>query len=74
MFALFQFKWKIGNSCCRLQRDQRLCYQATENDKWLHFNNYSRKERVPFVVYAGLKCIFEKTVIRGHLNITGYLV
>jgi len=33
-----------------------------ENDKWLHFNNYSRKERIPFVcMYADLECILEKT-------------
>jgi len=31
MFSLLQFKRKIGNSCCRLRRDQRLCHQAI---KW----------------------------------------
>lgn len=32
----------------------------TENDKWLTFSNYSRKERVPFIVYTDLECILEK--------------
>ncbi|XP_011685475.1 PREDICTED: uncharacterized protein LOC105448525 [Wasmannia auropunctata] len=32
----------------------------SEDDKWLSYNNYSRKERVPFVVYADLECILEK--------------
>ncbi|XP_054003311.1 uncharacterized protein LOC128889603 [Hylaeus anthracinus] len=29
--------------------------------KWLSFDNYIRKERLPFVVYADLECILEKT-------------
>ncbi|KYQ58873.1 hypothetical protein ALC60_02117, partial [Trachymyrmex zeteki] len=33
----------------------------SDDDKWLSFNNYNRKERVPFVVYADLECILEKT-------------
>ncbi|XP_018362816.1 PREDICTED: uncharacterized protein LOC108760996, partial [Trachymyrmex cornetzi] len=33
----------------------------SNDDKWLSFNNYNRKERVPFVVYADLECILEKT-------------
>ncbi|KYN30222.1 hypothetical protein ALC57_00316, partial [Trachymyrmex cornetzi] len=37
-------------------------YICDRNDnKWLNFNNYNRKERVPFVVYADLECILEKT-------------
>ncbi|EZA51850.1 hypothetical protein X777_09616, partial [Ooceraea biroi] len=32
-----------------------------EEDKWLTFNNHSRKERMPFVVYADLECILQKT-------------
>ncbi|XP_032689782.1 uncharacterized protein LOC116853041 [Odontomachus brunneus] len=34
----------------------------SEDNKWLNFRNYSRKERVPFVVYADLECILQKTV------------
>jgi len=34
---------------------------SNENDKWLRFNTYNRKERVSFVVYANLECILEKT-------------
>ncbi|KYN05019.1 hypothetical protein ALC62_04092, partial [Cyphomyrmex costatus] len=33
----------------------------SEDDKWLEFKNYCRKERVPFVVYADLECALEKT-------------
>jgi len=33
----------------------------SEDDKWLNFNNYCRKERVPFIVYADFECILEKT-------------
>ncbi|XP_070526693.1 uncharacterized protein [Cardiocondyla obscurior] len=32
----------------------------TDNEKWLTFGNYRRKERVPFIVYADLKCTLEK--------------
>ncbi|XP_070526950.1 uncharacterized protein [Cardiocondyla obscurior] len=32
----------------------------SEDDKWLSFNNYNRKERMPFVVYADLECTLEK--------------
>ncbi|XP_018393526.1 PREDICTED: uncharacterized protein LOC108772490 [Cyphomyrmex costatus] len=34
-----------------------------DNDKWLSFRNYNRKKRLPFVVYADLECILEKTGI-----------
>ena len=30
-----------------------------DDDKWLSFDNYSRKERMPFVVYADIECILE---------------
>ncbi|EGI65062.1 hypothetical protein G5I_06523 [Acromyrmex echinatior] len=33
----------------------------SDDDKWLSFNNYNRKKRIPFVVYADLECILEKT-------------
>ncbi|XP_039315238.1 uncharacterized protein LOC113002869 [Solenopsis invicta] len=33
----------------------------SEDDKWLSFKNYCRKERMPFIVYANLECILEKT-------------
>ncbi|XP_070522397.1 uncharacterized protein [Cardiocondyla obscurior] len=32
----------------------------SEDDKWLSFNNYNRKELMPFVVYADLECTLEK--------------
>ena len=31
-----------------------------EDNKWLTFRNYNRKERLPFVVYADLECMLEK--------------
>ncbi|XP_070155861.1 uncharacterized protein [Polyergus mexicanus] len=33
----------------------------SDKDKWLVFNNYNRKERLPFVVYADLECVLRKT-------------
>ncbi|XP_036146615.1 uncharacterized protein LOC118646876 [Monomorium pharaonis] len=32
----------------------------SEDNKWLSFKNYNRKERVPFVVYADLECVLKK--------------
>ncbi|XP_026824426.1 uncharacterized protein LOC113561716 [Ooceraea biroi] len=32
-----------------------------DDDKWLQFENYNRKERMPFVVYADLECVLQKT-------------
>ena len=31
-----------------------------EENKWLSFSNHSRKERLPFAVYADLECVLEK--------------
>lgn len=31
-----------------------------EDDKWLTFEHHSRKERIPFVVYADLECALER--------------
>ncbi|XP_071573140.1 uncharacterized protein [Temnothorax nylanderi] len=33
----------------------------SEDNKWLTFKNHSRKERLPFVVYADLECVLKKT-------------
>ncbi|EFN65133.1 hypothetical protein EAG_07449 [Camponotus floridanus] len=33
----------------------------SDKDKWLEFNNYNRKERLTFVVYADLECVLAKT-------------
>jgi len=33
----------------------------SEDDKWLSFKNHCRKERMPFIIYADLECILEKT-------------
>jgi len=33
----------------------------SDNDKWLSFSNHNRKERIPFIIYADLECILEKT-------------
>ncbi|XP_024872775.1 uncharacterized protein LOC112455212 [Temnothorax curvispinosus] len=39
-----------------------------ESDKWLSFDNYDRKERLPFVVYADLECLLER---RERENVEG---
>ena len=31
-----------------------------EEEKWLQFDNYNNKERVPFIVYADLECVLRK--------------
>ena len=33
----------------------------SDKDKWLSFNNFNRKERLPFVIYADLECVLAKT-------------
>ncbi|XP_025262928.1 uncharacterized protein LOC112637416 [Camponotus floridanus] len=33
----------------------------SDKDKWLQFNNFNWKERIPFVVYADLECVLAKT-------------
>jgi len=40
----------------------------SEDDKWLNFNNYSRKEHVPYIIYADLECILEKTEMEETSN------
>ncbi|KYM95860.1 hypothetical protein ALC62_13494 [Cyphomyrmex costatus] len=47
--------------CARMNKCTVLL--PNENDKWLSFRNYNRKKRLPFVVYADLECILEKTRI-----------
>ncbi|XP_067210017.1 uncharacterized protein [Linepithema humile] len=37
-----------------------------EDNKWLTFRNYNRKERLPFVVYADLECTLEKKEGQDH--------
>ncbi|XP_071653829.1 uncharacterized protein [Temnothorax longispinosus] len=37
----------------------------SEDNKWLSFKNHSRKERLPFVVYADLECVLQKTTGYG---------
>ncbi|XP_071577592.1 uncharacterized protein [Temnothorax nylanderi] len=34
-----------------------------DDDKWLFFRDHSRKERLPFMVYADLECVLEKEEI-----------
>jgi len=36
-----------------------------EDNKWLSFKNYCRKERIPFVVHADLEYILEETEAEG---------
>ena len=52
MSTLFSFGRQVGGSHGRL---------PSGNDKWLAFSNHTRKERLPFVVYADLECVLKKT-------------
>ncbi|KMQ85454.1 hypothetical protein RF55_15994, partial [Lasius niger] len=36
------------------------------DDKWLTFNNYDNKERLPFIVYVDLECVLAKTDKKGE--------
>ncbi|XP_019700249.2 uncharacterized protein LOC105190293 [Harpegnathos saltator] len=53
------------NKCKKYICDRKLndCAIILPNydNKWLSFINYCRKEQIPFVVYADLECILEKT-------------
>ncbi|XP_070170415.1 uncharacterized protein [Polyergus mexicanus] len=59
----------IGTSDDKLQSHIVDCREMNEcairlpsdKDKWLAFNNYNRKERLPFVVYVDLECVLRKT-------------
>ncbi|KAL6417975.1 hypothetical protein ACFW04_011111 [Cataglyphis niger] len=54
----------------RIAREMNECaiVLPTEEDKWLNFNIYKRKERVPFVEYADLECALEKEEERRTSN------
>lgn len=41
--------------------NDRAIILPNEDDKRFGFSNYDRKERVPFIVYADLECILQKT-------------
>ncbi|XP_067205324.1 uncharacterized protein [Linepithema humile] len=43
-----------------------------EDNKWLTFRNYNRKERLPFVVYAHLECTLEKEKERQNRTTYAY--
>ncbi|KMQ91061.1 hypothetical protein RF55_9122 [Lasius niger] len=40
--------------------NDRVIVLPNDDEKWLAFRNYDRKERIPFVVYADLECAMEK--------------
>jgi len=46
---------------CREMNDCAIQLPSDNDDKWLSFSNYNRKERVPFIIYADLDCILLKT-------------
>ncbi|KAL6417019.1 hypothetical protein ACFW04_014729 [Cataglyphis niger] len=58
MFSL-ENKWQSHTVNCQ-EINECAIRLPNENDKWLKFNNYSRKERLPFVVYADLECVLKK--------------
>ena len=57
------------NLCEKLQLHKVDCQKIndcaiwlpSEDDKWLEFDNYSNRERMPFIVYADLECVLRKT-------------
>jgi len=38
----------------------------SDNDKWLEFNNFNRKERLLFIVYADWECVLAKMEEEQH--------
>ncbi|XP_076626789.1 uncharacterized protein LOC143344538 [Colletes latitarsis] len=46
---------------CEKMNDCAIILPNDDGSRWLSFSNYNRKERVPFIVYADLECILEKT-------------
>ena len=53
------------NSCEKLQLHEVDCQKIndcairlpSEDDKWLEFDNYSNRERIPFIVYVDLEYV-----------------
>ncbi|XP_071632803.1 uncharacterized protein [Temnothorax longispinosus] len=53
---------KLQSHTVECQKVNKCAIRLTsENNKWLSFKNHSRKERLPFVVYADLECVLQKT-------------
>ena len=44
----------------------------SEKDKWLKFRNPTNKERLPFIVYADLECVLQKTQSNMEQESTSY--
>ncbi|XP_036146043.1 uncharacterized protein LOC118646698 [Monomorium pharaonis] len=44
----------------------------SEKDKWLKFRNPTNKEQLPFVVYANLECVLQKTQSNMEKESTSY--
>ncbi|XP_036143348.1 uncharacterized protein LOC118645749 [Monomorium pharaonis] len=44
----------------------------SEKDKWLKFHNPKHKERLPFIVYADLECVLQKTQSNMEQESTSY--
>ncbi|XP_066595460.1 uncharacterized protein [Prorops nasuta] len=49
------------HDCEQLNDNLRVVLPSEGEDRWLSFKNVKNCERVPFVIYADLECILEKT-------------
>ncbi|XP_066583784.1 uncharacterized protein [Prorops nasuta] len=49
------------HDCEQLNDNLRVVLPSEDEDRWLSFKNVKNYERVPFVIYADLECILEKT-------------
>ena len=58
MVTLLPHKQEAGSTGCGKINNWAII-PSKEEDKWLSFRNHSRKERLPFVVYADLECTIE---------------
>jgi len=61
MSPLFQFVRKIAIARSGQKINDSAIRLPSEDDKWLEYDNYSNRERVPFIVYVELECVLRKT-------------
>jgi len=63
MLALLQYDRKVTVARNGLRENNCAIRLPSEDDKWLEFENYSNKERVPFIIYRlGVRFTENKTV------------
>ncbi|XP_071635068.1 uncharacterized protein [Temnothorax longispinosus] len=57
----FSSSMKLEVHTVECRKVNKCAIRLPSENKWLSFKNHSRKERLPFVVYADLECVLQKT-------------